>query len=142
MKWILTLYMLVPIDSCQVSENWDNLVKHWTKGTLNNSMDGVLQPKMSRGGILKIHLKKDQTVVYSNPFSCGFGTYKEGVWELDRSAHVLRLTLTSHKGYFNNPTDSTINEMILFNVIKLTKMELILESIDDNPSRIGFTLLQ
>jgi hypothetical protein len=133
MKFIIVLSIALLNISSQ-EQDVQLLINSWTQGKKEAS-GKIVQADASRGGWYMLKLNADSTMIFNDPFSCGFGFEKQGTWHM-QSDSVIRFVFTKKVGYMNNKGVTEINETELYKIIRLEKNALILEQLAGEKPRI------
>ena len=127
MKYILTLLLFtttVPAFG-QNGVDFGQLVKSWTQGKIDQ-IGKVIQADINRGGWYQLNINPDTTVILGDPFTCGFGHERHGIWTLNRVDTTVTFLFSKRVGYMNSPGTIDIKETEVYNIKKLNAGELLL----------------
>lgn len=100
-------------------------VNSWTQGKKDAS-GNIVKADASRAGWYMLKLNADSTLVFNDPFSCGFGFEKHGRWQQQNDS-IIRFLYNSKVGYMNNKGTIAINETEIYKIVLMEKEALILE---------------
>src|SRR6185369_2452695 len=104
------------------------LTNSWTQGQIDPE-GKIIKAKVNRGGWYHLNINTDATVVFSDPFTCGFGYRRDGKWTLNQLDSTVTFYFDRRAGYMNSPGTSNINEIEIYKIEKLTADELLLKKI-------------
>lgn len=120
----------------------DNVVDNWSEGQVDEE-GNVIRAEIRRGGVSRMSVNEDSTVVFSGPANCGFGQEQKGTWTYDKNERTITFHFTEHQGYMNNPNSVRINEFKSYIIEKITSNELIMRPINsDNEKLLAFVKLE
>lgn len=127
MKYILTLFLFSKAVFAfgQSSIDLEQLINNWTQGKIDQN-GTVVKADINRGGWYQLNINSDTTVIFEDPFTCGFGHKRDGKWQLNKLDKTATFTFFKSIGYMNSPGTVNINEMEIYKIKKLTSDELIL----------------
>jgi len=128
MKYFLILIFLTKAINAfgQSNVDFEQIIKSWTQGKLDH--DGnVIQADVNRGGWYQLNINSDSSAIFGDPFNCGFGHERYGIWDLNKMDSIITFLFTKRKGYMNAPSSADINESEIYKIKKLTTDVLILE---------------
>jgi hypothetical protein len=130
MNNLLAIFFIsITIFSSEQSKvNFKNLTNSWTQGKIESN-GNVIKANASRGGWYNLKIKKDNSVIFSDPFNCGIGHEHQGNWTINKLDKTVTFIFTKQVGYVNSPGNSEINETEIYKIEKLTKTELILTKV-------------
>ena len=122
----------------QSSIDYQLITNSWTEGKIN-SEGVVIQADINRGGWYRLNINSGGTVIFGDPFSCGFGSERQGKWTLKETDSTLSFTFSKRVGYMNSPGATEIKETEIYKIIKLTTDELILmQLVNGNKQMLPF----
>ncbi|MCX6303893.1 MAG: hypothetical protein NT040_02905 [Bacteroidetes bacterium] len=127
MKYILTLFLFITTTLAfgQNSVDFGQLIKSWTQGKIDQN-GKVIQADINRGGWYQLNINPDSTVIFGDPFTCGFGHERYGIWTLNRVDTTVTFSFSKRVGYMNSPGTVDIKEIEVYKIKKLNTGELIL----------------
>jgi hypothetical protein len=136
MKYILALLLLTPtvLAFGQNSVDFDQLIKSWTEGKIDQN-GKVIQADINKGGWYQLNINSDKTVIFGDPFTCGFGHERYGKWTLNNVDTIVTFIFSKSVGYMNSPGTENINEIEIYKISKLTEDELVLQRTVDGKQR-------
>ncbi|MEI7661476.1 MAG: hypothetical protein WCK34_04735 [Bacteroidota bacterium] len=130
MKYLLILF-LFPTSVLvlgQSNVDFGELIKRWTQGKID-LYGKVIQADINRGGWYQLNINPDTTVVFKDPFTCGFGHERLGKWKFNNLDTTVTFTFSKSVGYINSPGTADINDRETYKIKKLTAGELILTGV-------------
>jgi hypothetical protein len=136
MKYFLTLFLFTTtvLASGQKSVDFSQLIKSWTQGKIDPN-GKVIQADITRGGWYQLNINTDKTVIFGDPFTCGFGHERHGKWTLNMVDTTVTFSFSKRVGYMNSPGTAYIHETEIYKIEKLTAEELILTLTVDGQER-------
>jgi hypothetical protein len=110
----------------QTNINGEQIANRWTQGKIDQN-GKVVRAEVNRGGWYLLNINRDTTVVFSDPFTCGFGHERQGKWKLSQKDTTITFLFSKRTGYMNSPGTIDIDETEIYKIIKLSEDELILK---------------
>ena len=111
--------------------SFEEIINKWTQGKFD-SVGNVIQADINRAGPYLLEVKEDSTVIFSNPFGCGFGHSRSGSWKVNKADTTITMFFTIQNGYLRTPGTINISEIETYKVDRLTNHDLILRKLLDN----------
>lgn len=138
---LLTIFLttITILATGQSNIDFGQLTNSWTQGRID--ADGkVIKAEVNRGGWYHLNINTDTTVVFSDPFTCGFGHKREGKWTMSKSDTTVIFYFDKRVGYMNSPGTADIKETEIYKIEKLTVDELILKKMGQEKTGDATTL--
>ena len=114
--------------SGQTTIDYRQLNKSWTQGQINEE-GNVIRAEVNRGGWYQLDIQSDSTIIFSDPFSCGFGKSRTGKWTINKIDSTITFHFRKRIGSMNSPGTYKINEVEIYKIEKMTADELILKKV-------------
>ncbi len=106
--------------------NLKHLVGEWSEARLNTETGELFAAPPSRGGSMALILSEDGKAKWKGALACGFGSQRNGTWEVGKKGERIFFSFTEQIGYMNNPERKAIDEQEVMQIDRLTERELIL----------------
>jgi hypothetical protein len=107
----------------------------WSEGKIDQN-NTIVPANIGRGGWYHLKLNEDSTVIFADPFTCGFGYERQGKWTLDAKNRSLTFKFSVKRGYLNSPGTANISETESYQIKKISSGELILVHFVDGQEKI------
>ena len=113
------------------------LPNDWTQGRID-ATGNVVKAEVNRGGWYQLAINTDSTLVFSDPFTCGFGHKRQGNWAINKADTTVTFHFYKRAGYMNTPGTTDINETETYKITKLNAEELILSKLGEDKKYMAF----
>ena len=136
MKYLLALILFITTSLAfgQKSVDFGQLINSWTQGKIDQN-GKVIQADINRGGWYQLNINPDTTVIFGDPFTCGFGHERHGKWTLKDVDTTVTFSFSKRVGYMNSPGTANINEIEIYKIKTLTADEIVLTRTVDGKER-------
>ena len=126
----LLLFVIAVFSFGQSTINPKQLINKWIQGKIDS--DGtVVQADINRGGWYYLDIHSDTSVVFGDPFTCGFGYERFGKWTFNKTDTTVTFFFRKKARYLHNPDTVNINEKKIYKIEKIISSELILKQTDN-----------